>query len=200
MRGKGDEVTVTERWLAPGLLMAVAVMQLFLAWNRDLSPWKGGGFGMFSSVDAPSMRVVSGEAQTVEGRRILVHAMDGVGPERRWNMRAMPGRGSLESLGASLLSMVFVPVSVQDDLLMEKLLAENPELGWEFDPMDPERRGFYRPVRAGDPLGSEERAVRIRGLRLRWWRVGFDFEGKRMKTEPMGEVVELGEWMIGSSS
>jgi hypothetical protein len=60
-------MTAMERWLVPGILVAVAVGQLFLVSFRELSPWKGGGFGMFASVDAPSMRVVSCEARTREG-------------------------------------------------------------------------------------------------------------------------------------
>lgn len=37
--------------LPAGLLVAVAAWQLHLAASRDLTPWKGGGFGMFSSTD-----------------------------------------------------------------------------------------------------------------------------------------------------
>ena len=38
------------------LLIVVAIVQLILAHTKDLSPWKGGGFGMFSTVDYPSAR------------------------------------------------------------------------------------------------------------------------------------------------
>lgn len=37
-------------------LIAVAIHQLFLVETQALSPWSGGGFGMFSSVDAGSTR------------------------------------------------------------------------------------------------------------------------------------------------
>ena len=39
------------RWLPPALLVAVALHQLLLAWSGDLTPWCGGGFGMFSTTD-----------------------------------------------------------------------------------------------------------------------------------------------------
>ena len=41
----------TLRWLPPALLVAVALNQLWLAFSADLTPWCGGGFGMFSTND-----------------------------------------------------------------------------------------------------------------------------------------------------
>lgn len=49
------------RWLSlviPGLLLLVAVTQIALVHQTRLSPWKGGGFGMFSTLDAPDARVI----------------------------------------------------------------------------------------------------------------------------------------------
>ena len=44
--------------LPVGLLLAVATLQLTLARNAGLSPWKGGGFGMFSTTDDAGRRHV----------------------------------------------------------------------------------------------------------------------------------------------
>jgi len=38
------------------LLLAIALAQMVLARTTDLSPWKGGGFGMFASVDGLPFR------------------------------------------------------------------------------------------------------------------------------------------------
>jgi hypothetical protein len=38
------------------LLVVIAGVQIVLAVHRDLNPWKGGGFGMFSTVDSPAGR------------------------------------------------------------------------------------------------------------------------------------------------
>ena len=43
-------------YLAPALLILVACFQMFSAYANDQSPWKGGGFGMFSTVDSPGAR------------------------------------------------------------------------------------------------------------------------------------------------
>ena len=40
------------------LLLAVATTQVWLSTTSRLSPWKGGGFGMFASVDGLAFRTV----------------------------------------------------------------------------------------------------------------------------------------------
>lgn len=43
-------------WLPAALLIVVAVIQIVLAKTADLSPWKGGGFGMFATIDGSASR------------------------------------------------------------------------------------------------------------------------------------------------
>jgi hypothetical protein len=42
--------------VAPILLLVTAAVQILLAQVADLSPWKGGGFGMFASLDHAPFR------------------------------------------------------------------------------------------------------------------------------------------------
>jgi hypothetical protein len=75
------------RWLAvvPALLLvAVAIVQIALALRGPLSPWKGGGFGMFASLDGGSFRTL----------RVFVEA-----PERSEEILLPP---SLRRLGAKV--------------------------------------------------------------------------------------------------
>ena len=44
--------------LAPAILAAMALGQIVFARSYDLSPWKGGGFGMFSTTDGTAFRYV----------------------------------------------------------------------------------------------------------------------------------------------
>ncbi len=62
--GRRDRILA---WIVPIVLVAVASQQLFLASTRDLTPWKGGGFGMFASVDRLNYRAVHGTFVTSEG-------------------------------------------------------------------------------------------------------------------------------------
>ena len=45
-------------WLPAVLMSAVAIMQLVLAATTNISPWKGGGFGLFSTLDGKLERRV----------------------------------------------------------------------------------------------------------------------------------------------
>jgi len=54
-------------WALPIVLIGVALTQIALAHTRDLTPWKGGGFGMFASVDLLSYRPIKAEFDTDEG-------------------------------------------------------------------------------------------------------------------------------------
>ena len=78
--------TVERCWatVPAALLVLVAIGQLRLAHTVGLSPWKGGGFGMFASLDARPFRYV----------RIFVQA-----PERSEELAVPP---SLEALAASV--------------------------------------------------------------------------------------------------
>ena len=52
-----DPVKPVLTFVAPFLLVFIAVLQLFFSHQQNLSQWKGGGFGMFSSIDRPNARI-----------------------------------------------------------------------------------------------------------------------------------------------
>jgi hypothetical protein len=86
--------------VAPGLLAALAGVQIALAFGAHLSPWKGGGFGMFSTLDHGGFRGVEVTALLPEGERRLA-----VPPERVREMRrarTLPTRGALLGLARAL--------------------------------------------------------------------------------------------------
>ena len=45
-------------WLPAVLMTGVAIFQIVLASTADIISWKGGGFGMFATIDGPSTRRV----------------------------------------------------------------------------------------------------------------------------------------------
>lgn len=58
-------------WLAPALLTVVALAQIGIAASTDLTPWKGGGFGMFSTLDGTGSRQLRITLIGPEGERRL---------------------------------------------------------------------------------------------------------------------------------
>lgn len=64
-------------WLPALVLIAVALLQMVLTRTADLSPWKGGGFGMFATIDGTAFRHL----------RIIVEA-----PERSEELEIAPSQ------------------------------------------------------------------------------------------------------------
>lgn len=60
---------------APALLLMVAVAQMALAATTELTPWKGGGFGMFATIDEPGQRVLEVEL-SLQGERSTIVLTD----------------------------------------------------------------------------------------------------------------------------
>lgn len=56
----------------PLLLVLVAVRQIALSQKYSLSPWKGGGFGMFSSLDRAETRLVRCDL-VIDSSRTPIH-------------------------------------------------------------------------------------------------------------------------------
>jgi len=58
-------------WIAPALLAALAGLQIALAHTAQLTPWKGGGYGMFSTTDHGGFRTLRAFALEPPGERRL---------------------------------------------------------------------------------------------------------------------------------
>ena len=99
MIGLPDRVA---RGLPALLLLAVAANQLRLSHSYDLSPWSGGGFGMFSSTDSPASRHLHVFVQNAGIRRELFIPVELEDDARR--AAALPTRARLDALAAALAS------------------------------------------------------------------------------------------------
>ncbi len=54
-------------YLVPALLIGVASWQQYLVRAHNLTPWKGGGFGMFSTNEGPGTRLLRAAITTSDG-------------------------------------------------------------------------------------------------------------------------------------
>lgn len=97
VRSKSDSVDVRiYKYLAPGALLALALLQLFLGRFHDLTPWKGGGFGMFSTVDGPSSRSIRVYLETPDGE-IATRLPDWIRNREKYAV-SFPARFRLQSI------------------------------------------------------------------------------------------------------
>jgi hypothetical protein len=99
----GRLLTTLACWLPACVLVLVAANQHRLAHTEDISPWSGGGFGMFSSTDAPNNRHLHAFVQN-EGirREVAIPAELEVAVRRA---TTLPTRRRLERLGEQLASL-----------------------------------------------------------------------------------------------
>lgn len=141
--------------IAPVVLVAVAVSQLFLATTRDLTPWKGGGFGMFASTDGLNYRPV--QAQLLTDTDPIPIAVHDFGGERRavWRFvhaRALPDQRRLSR---------FVERMEQAQWVVEGGVAR-------FDAWLPE--GIRGPLVTTRPDGQGD-AIPVHGVQVDVWGV-----------------------------
>jgi hypothetical protein len=75
----------TPALVACAALVAMLGVHIVLRTQDDLSPWKGGGFAMFSTIDSPGLRTVSvwADVAGVEERVSLVGRWDDASRELR---------------------------------------------------------------------------------------------------------------------
>ena len=90
-------------WLPAALLTLVATNQLRLAATEGLSPWSGGGFGMFSSTDSPGQRHLHAFVQNAGIRREVALPADLAEKVRR--ATTLPSHRRLSSLAAELAEL-----------------------------------------------------------------------------------------------
>jgi len=86
--------------LAPGLLLALAVAQIFAFFAVGLSPWKGGGFGMFASLDSGGFRRVRVVELAAGGERPVALPQELERLQR--HVREVPRAANLRRFGEAL--------------------------------------------------------------------------------------------------
>lgn len=91
------------RWrpLIPAMLLCVvAINQIRLVWEHDLDPWKGGGFGMFSTAAGGRVRHTHLFLET-NGEEVEVALTDDLADTDQ-RTRALPTEASLDRLAREL--------------------------------------------------------------------------------------------------
>jgi hypothetical protein len=199
--GERRPLTRFDLWLVPALLVCIACSQIVRAHTGTLSPWKGGGFGMFASMDAPGMRFFTVQALDRDGEACVVTVpFKGIGEDGPFTstmgrfQKVIPTEGGLEKIGALLLDSEMVPTSVNKDVSLREFMAQNP---WASDAISKNLERdliVYRPRRPTDIVGEQTGITGLSAVRLQNWRLRFDAKAARLRAEPIGEPIEMGDW------
>lgn len=184
-RVRDRALRLAARYGAPVLLAVVALVQSWQSERLDLSPWKAGGFGMFSTVDAPKARFLRLYLETPAGDVPVPPPADLARSFRE--VQTLPTERRLDRLAGRLAAATWaVPDLPRVEL---ERVDETPEATLEEG--GPQPSGIATPVLAPVPLllltGEEVPAaftpIETRAVRVEVWRYRFEPEGARLEME-----------------
>ena len=164
-------------WLAPTLLCVIALAQMWVTAEQPLSPWKLGGFGMYSGVDSVAARwirpvvVVGAGELPVSFDRLLEDRPDLVAVSRA--VRSWPDAGRLAAVAEALLEGEGVWADCTPSRIRKGGRVSAP-----FVRILPRHR-----IR---PLGC--RPLNVQALRLEIWRYDYVSDGRRLIGEKLVEA------------
>lgn len=146
--------------VAPVALCLVAGLHAVRVATYNQTPWKGGGFGMFSTVDGEASRFLRAYAVTPDGD--LPIEIPERWQKRAWELRAAP--------------------TAEEATELAKKLAEMP---WQYPDPLPAAPTHLVAIPAGkSPAG----AIPVWEIRLECWRLGFDRSAVKLQSEKLLEV------------
>lgn len=185
------------RFAAPAVLGIVAATQLVLVDQGALSRWKGGGFGMFSTVDSPSARFLRVRLFTTQGEIPVLVPADLQTQAQK--VRVMPTAGRLAALTEALRHGTWVPLSMVSAgrHYRDLLRAAGGEVQETADDIQvpagdgPERIDFAE-LQLVRMLGEDEALpteapLAVAGARVEVWRYTFDREELMLRAEKLTE-------------
>ncbi len=187
---KGD---LLARWMPSVLCIAIALTQMVLARTQNLSPWLGGGFGMFSGLDSPMNRVLICEAIDENGIPLTVSIKSSKLLKERFSyfkLLTFPSQSELNRLASLLLDA---------ELLLEKndlpSSVKSPEgnLKSIFKDKQEAIPPLYR-VRLANEHEADSTAIRLQAVRISVWRLWFETDDARLTRTIIGKPVEVGKW------
>ncbi|QSQ12350.1 hypothetical protein [Myxococcus landrumensis] len=175
---------------APALLVLVAAVHLYLVESKGLSPWKGGGFGMFSTVDSPSARFL--RVYLVEGASEVQVRLPDRMKELGYDVRVLPTHDALEGLATRVANGTWVPERLASAVTRyQALLAEGVEQapgGSEVGRVDFMGVRLLRMLEPGEPPPPLGRAHVFQRVRVELWTFRFEPSSARLVATRLAEA------------
>lgn len=163
--------------LVPLVLAGVALHQVHLATTSDLTPWKGGGFGMFSSPDRASHRAVRGSFEGEFGdvpidMDSLLRRTQGEDRKTYINARALPDARRVDRLADVVRAAEW---EVRNDVAVFD--------GWRDD--DDAAQESVVVWRSGD--GEDREALGVDRFTIQVWGAHYSIDSKVIEPRLKGE-------------
>lgn len=163
----------------PFLLCAVAITQQILAHTKNLSPWLGGGFGMFSTVEGPGSRQVRIVLDTTRGEYIVDI------PESLKDLQAaartMPTDANLKKLAEVMLAEKWVGAVPTTNDSLGRFMTNATSMG--FENIDEEMQ--FAKVANGD---LTEQTLDVRSANVDLWQSSFNSNREAFTTKHVKSI------------
>ncbi len=183
------------KWIPCLLLVSVAIVQIIASETAQLTVWKGGGFGMFATIDRRG-RSLACEGLGRDGQIYQI-------VDRDWGeimshkivdrFRAKPNAADFERISDALLDAEFV--SADYDKKVAEIVREAGKDGGLLLSLSQERLGqFYRLKTLADRHTKPEDVIQLKALRVSPWRIHFDESRIALSWKPVGGGFETGNW------
>ncbi|MBJ80950.1 MAG: hypothetical protein CMH60_06500 [Myxococcales bacterium] len=161
----------------PAVLVLVALLQISLAEGQDLTPWKGGGFGMFSRISKRNLTIrgkdASGQAYIINWQtQSRENNIAGILKRR---ILAMPSQDLMGLLAEQLFAASFVrvePIAVTYPAYPQAYRGK--QVMW-----------VRLPISKPDPALKAANLVEVE---IQIWQTKFDSEKKEIWTEPLSQT------------
>lgn len=162
---------LVQYWFVPFVLVTIFLRQVVLVYANGLSPWKGGGFGMFSTVDRGNWRWIDIEGITTESKAIKIDVMSTDDPNLRKKIniaRAVPrNQAFLQDIAQTVMN--------------SKQLRED------------KTKGIYRLPNRNDlsPNPKESQAIQLQKIKIQVMHFHYDPHGNRIYYKPLFPALEV---------
>ena len=180
------------KYTAPVLLTTLACIQLFLGLNFGLTPWKGGGFGMFSTVDSPEARTVRVYLETDDGE-LPTRVPSWLSSRRRY-ARSFPTDFRMQGLAEDLAAATWVYREEESSRKSEESSDKNGGAKTSDKPgiEDSDREEHHPEVkglRTEEEIDDRE-VIAVNAVRVEIWRIQFDVETNEVTGERLNQVTK----------
>ena len=178
--------------LAPACLCLVAGLHVYRVNVHDQSPWKGGGFGMFSTVDSPPARYLKVYLLTDEGE-IPVELPDRLS-KRAAELCTAPNEEKLDYLTEQAAGLswksdrrYWQKVATQFNVLragerpIDRRYVEPPQImSVRFEPRRPGEKSAVVAAGRDMSLNAGDEFVSYHAVRIELWRLAFESDQKQV--------------------
>jgi|SRR3990167_1985860 len=179
----------------PVIVIAVAAAQIYLATFGMLASSEGGGFGMFSAIDSPEVRLIDIQAIDSDGTEIDIeynYQGSPVSENLIKKIKSNPERQLLTDFADYLLKARYVSTHDRKEFLRKKIESESPDSEWDVGEKVTDVK-VYRFATNNDKKELGASIVRLNEVTLQMWKLTYDQSTRRVSTEKLGEPVVLRE-------